>query len=168
MPQPPARLRALALAQKHVGVKENPPGSNRGALIDSWNRLANVPLGSSYCDAFVHAMFHDAGYELGDPKADDAYCPATLALCASNGWEVRRPLREDVVFYDWNADGVADHVGFVEHVLALRWRGGRFVGLIRTVEANTSSGLRGSQSDGDGVYRRTRWVNSATRFVRIP
>lgn len=33
---------------------------------------------------------------------------------------------------------------------------------------HTPSGLAGSQSDGDGVYVRTRWVNSSARFLRIP
>lgn len=164
----PLRLRVLARATTYVGVREKPPGSNRGTLIDAWNQLANVPAGSPYCDAFVHAMHHAEGYELGSPKADDAYCPATLAMCQRNGWEVKRPYRGDLVFYDWNSDGVADHVGVIDRVLALRWRGGRFVGLLRAVEANTSSGLSGSQSDGDGVYRRTRWVNASTRFVRVP
>jgi len=36
----------LTLANKYVGVSEEPFGSNRGDLIDKWNRQSNVPLGS--------------------------------------------------------------------------------------------------------------------------
>ena len=159
----PLRLRVLERAQRYVGVGETPPGSNRGSLIDGWNRLAGVPLGSPYCASFGHAMYHAEGYELGGA----AYCPAVLSWGRGKGFEVRRPLRGDISLYDWDQDGTVDHFGIVEKVLALRWRGGRFVGLLRTVEANTSASLRGSPSNGDGVHRRWRWVNSSTRFLRV-
>lgn len=35
-----------------------------------------------------------------------------------------------------------------------------------TIEGNTSSGERGSQNDGDGVYRRRRTINP-TNYFRI-
>ena len=40
---------------------------------------------------------------------------------------------------------------------------------LQTVEGNTSSGVAGSQSDGDGVFQRRRVVASKTvGFIRIP
>lgn len=159
----PVHLRALDRATSYVGVRETPPGSNRGRLIDQWNRNARVPLGSSYCDSFHYSMFSALGVMLGG----GAYCPTTFAWMQKQGWEKRRPLRGYSVFYDWNQDGILDHVGFIERVLAVRWKNGRFVGWVRTIEANTSSGVKGSQSDGDGVYRRWRWVNSSTRFACV-
>lgn len=158
-----ARLRALERAHRYTFVREHPPGSNRGNQIDSWNEVAGVPLGSPYCASFHHAMFHAEGVELGG----GAYCPTVYSWGKAHGYEVGRPFRGDSVLFDWNQDGELDHIGFVDKVLALRWRGGRFVGLLRTVEANTSSGLSGSQSDGDGVYVRWRWVNASTRFLRV-
>lgn len=158
-------LAALVEARKFVGVREHPPGTNRGIAIDHWNRAAGVPLGSPYCDAFQHtAVWAPVGVTLGG----GAYCPATLAWGQKLGYERTRPFKGYLVFFDWDQDGTVDHVGIVANVLALRWKGGRFVGLIRTVEANTSSGLSGNQSEGDGVYMRVRWVNSSTRFLRIP
>jgi endolysin len=53
----------------------------------------------------------------------------------------------DVVIYNWDGGGT-DHVGFVEKNL-----GG---GTIQTIEGNTSSGSYGSQSAGNGVWRRVR------------
>ena len=53
----------------------------------------------------------------------------------------------DVVIYNWDGGGT-DHVGFVEKNL-----GG---GTLQTIEGNTSSGDYGSQSAGNGVWRRVR------------
>lgn len=53
-----------------------------------------------------------------------------------------KPQPGDIVFF-----GKSDHVGIVERVSGSS---------IITIEGNTSSGNSGSQSNGDGVYRRTR------------
>ena len=54
----------------------------------------------------------------------------------------------DVVIFNWGFEGGTDHVGFVERNLG----GGR----LQTIEGNTSSGAAGSQSSGNGVWRRIR------------
>ena len=54
----------------------------------------------------------------------------------------------DVVIFNWGFKGGTDHVGFVERNLG----GGR----LQTIEGNTSSGAAGSQSSGNGVWRRIR------------
>lgn len=54
----------------------------------------------------------------------------------------------DIVLFDWHGDGSTDHVGIVEANL-----GG---GVLQTIEGNTSSGAYGSQSAGNGVWRRHR------------
>lgn len=53
----------------------------------------------------------------------------------------------DVVIFNWDGGGT-DHVGFVERNL-----GG---GVLQTIEGNTSRGDYGSQSAGNGVWRRVR------------
>ena len=63
----------------------------------------------------------------------------------------------DVVIYDWDGGGT-DHVGFVEKNL-----GG---GTLQTIEGNTSSGSYGSQSAGNGVWRRVR--NQSIAYVIRP
>ena len=63
----------------------------------------------------------------------------------------------DVVIYDWDGGGT-DHVGFVEKNL-----GG---GTLQTIEGNTSSGDYGSQSAGNGVWRRVR--NHSIAYVIRP
>ena len=39
---------ALRNALKFVGVKEDPPNSNRGPLIDEWLEAAGVPPGNPW------------------------------------------------------------------------------------------------------------------------
>jgi len=41
--------RAIDYALQHVGVCEDPVGSNRGPEIDAWAREFGSPLGSSWC-----------------------------------------------------------------------------------------------------------------------
>ena len=61
------------------------------------------------------------------------------------------------VCFDWNDDGIADHIGLV---VSPPESGSAF----HTVEGNTSSGSAGSQSNGDGVYQRTRYVSDVICF----
>ncbi|MFI6548505.1 hypothetical protein ACIBO9_35205 [Streptomyces prunicolor] len=63
------------------------------------------------------------------------------------------------MFFDWDGDGVADHVGIVEKDSAAG-------AVVARIEANTSSGAAGSQSNGDGVYHRIRYRSSILGFGR--
>lgn len=45
--------RILYEARSHLGHSEQPPGSNRSALIDEWLWRCGVPTGSPWCAAFV-------------------------------------------------------------------------------------------------------------------
>lgn len=145
---------ALARALLYVGTREDPPGSNRGPLIDQWNHEASVPKGSAWCMAFARAMFSRCGVTLGGWASVGNF----IAWAAAHGYEIVRPWKGCLVCYDWQHDHWADHVEIVKKVRAIRWRGGRFVGWIETVGGNT----------GDMVRVQRRWVSTDTRFARIP
>lgn len=155
------REAALRRALSYVGVKENPPGSNRGVLIDRWLRSAgiNVPPGAPWCMAFVHAMYAYFGVTLGGYASVGFF----EEWARKNGELVTRPFRGDIVCYDWGSDGWPDHVGIVVRVLALRWRNRVFAGYVKTVEGNTAVG---NDSNGGEVMIRRRWVGSC-KFVRV-
>ena len=55
---------ALAYARKHLGVTESPPESNRGRLVDKWNRAVGTPLNKNafWCGAFMNACLVAAGF----------------------------------------------------------------------------------------------------------
>lgn len=103
--------------------------------------------GVAYCAMFVSWVLNQAG--MTPPGGIFAYCPTGLANARRLGRVIdkRHAKPGDVVFFDWNHDRIADHVGIVTAN-----RGS----YIETIEGNTSSGRRGSQSNGGGVYRRAR------------
>lgn len=150
----PLRERALEHAIARLGVTEQPLGSNRGPLIDKWNRAANGLVGEPWCMSFIHGMYLELGVTLGGWAGVGNF----ESWARSHGYLVGRPRRGDIGCLDWNGDAWPDHAVIVERVLALRWRGSSFVGLIRYVAGN----------DGDRVQRRTRWVPSTSRFARVP
>jgi hypothetical protein len=162
----PARLRALDRALTHVGVTENPPNSNRGLLIDKWNRQAVGVVGVYWCASFVHSMFAAVGF----PLWGGGSVSAIVEGARKRKMIVSRPRRGDLVCFDFDQDGSKDdHIGFVVRVLALRWLNGTFVGWVKTCEGNTSSGAAGSQDNGGGVFIRRRWIrgNIAATVVRV-
>jgi hypothetical protein len=116
----PARLEALVWAKSQIGVKEHPPGSNWGPRVRVYLSAAGFKTPAPWCAAFVTWALGKAGYHVTTPG------PASVEnweqWAAKHGYLVKRPLRGDIVCYDWNADNWYDHIGFVERVLALRWR----------------------------------------------
>lgn len=165
------RVAALQRAVAKRGISEQPAFSNRGKAIDQWNTDADAPLGSPYCCSYVHAMFGKAGFKL----PGGASVAKVIAAARAEGWIVSRPKRGDLACFDFGTGKYGpygDHIGFVERTLALRWRGGVFVGWVQTIEANTSAqgDFGGSQSNGGGVFRRRRWITGGVgaQFVRVP
>ncbi|AYD89659.1 CHAP domain-containing protein [Actinomyces lilanjuaniae] len=103
--------------------------------------------GVPYCAMFVSWVLEQV--EMTPPGGHFAYCPYGIQAGQRAGRSVATGNGQpgDMIFFDWNADGVADHVGLIEK----RIRGG-----YQTIEGNTSKGSVGSQSNGGGVYRRAR------------
>jgi hypothetical protein len=139
---------ALRYARKQIGVTESPPGSNRGPLIDKWNRAVGTPPGPNafWCGAFANACLVAAGFT---PKPWMKSCIQIEqhARGGVEGWSWHAsPEPGDLVLY--SEKGVAGHVGVVE-----RLEGGTLV----TIEGNTSrQGATSSQSNGGGVFERRR------------
>lgn len=149
-------------AKRYVGVKEHPPGSNRGQHIDRWCLWANGLTGYPWCSAFVCGMIREAaGYIVPEPRR--ASVGFFEAWARSVGAIVARPLKGDIVTYRYGADDWPDHVGLVDKVIAVKWSGNTFVGTIRTIEGNTS---RGDNANGGQVQIRYRSAHRC-KFVRL-
>lgn len=155
----PLRFRALDRALGEVGVKEDPPGSNWGPRVSQYIRSTGYNFPLKWCLAFVHWCYQREGFVL----------PGRALVQAFDNWAthagaiVERPLKGDIVCYDWDGDHWDDHVGIIIKVLALRWRNKKFVGWIKTVEGNTSYG---NNSNGGQVQIRYRWANNC-QFARV-
>lgn len=163
------RLKIVDHAKIYIGVKEEPAGSNLGPLhapyahiIEKWQRWAAGVTGYPWCSAFVCGVIREVT-NLVVPTPRRASVEYFELWAQSVGAIVNRPLRGDIVCYDWNADNWYDHIGFVDRVLALRWLGARFVGTIRTVEGNTSAG-----NDSNGGQVQIRYRNAPRcKFIRL-
>lgn len=159
-------------AAHFVGTMEHPPGSNSGPHIDGWllgcGISPRLPPSSKYwCCAFLDGMLKLAGWPL-HLGASVAGVVDRARRGVDHLHVVTRPRRGDLLCYEFSGDGRNDdHIGAVERVLALRWKGGAFVGWVRTIEGNTSAQADryGSQSNGGGVFRRWRWIKSGEAVI---
>lgn len=145
-------------AAKRIGyyAPDDPePGSEAGRY---WARktgqawLAGPSTSIWWCMLFVSMCFDEAG--LIDAIGGFSYnTDVTLSHIRAHPDAYFVSIADaepgDVVIFDWDPDTAAtDHVGIVEVNL-----GG---GVLQTIEGNTSSGAYGSQSAGNGVWRRQR------------
>lgn len=156
--------KALAEAVKYIGIKEDPPKSNR-TQFGVWygvNGVAWCNIFVSYC--FVNGAnyiicegFKGAGVRKGKGCS---YVPTTEAwLRASGKWVGRtQPQPGDIAIFNWDGKGFPEHIGIVES-----WIGGD-KGEFTTIEGNTSMS---DDSNGGEVMRRTRRLAQVDGFGRI-
>lgn len=134
--------------QNQIGYKEGKNNSNK--FSSAMGRPAE-----SWCADFIDAGFKACGAL--NLITSSASCTAKYR--GMKALEVNKnSLRPgDIVFFDWDKSGDCDHVGIVESASTSR---------VTTIEGNTSSGNSGSQSNGDGVYRRYRTYSQIAHAVR--
>jgi hypothetical protein len=150
------------LAATKLGIREI-GGNNHGPWVKKFLSEVGLPEGYAWCDAFQSfEMRGAAGHQL---PIESASVLQTYATGKKLGWAVTKPARGDLVCYDFDGDGqFNDHIGLVVRVVSI----GPMLTL-ETVEGNTSSGVAGSQGDGDGVFLRRRVVAAkSVGFIRIP
>lgn len=170
----------LALANANAKIHEQ-GGNNLGDSVQAWQRFAGGVAGESWCNDFCYSMYLKAwcsmkGLLLG--KLTDAQsrqimldhaseftsethiartgsCQVSFDAAKAQGRAHSKgfdALPGDQVYFDFPVRrkqlGRAHHTGIVLEC--------RTDGTIRTVEGNTSSGIVGPQSDGDGVFMRVR------------
>jgi peptidoglycan hydrolase-like protein with peptidoglycan-binding domain len=149
-PPPPVngdlRQRILAIAQGEVGTREA-TNRNDGAVLKYPGYFGRGS--EAYCDDFASYVLSKAGDRTNEP-----YCPTHINhLRAEGKWKGRsNPEAGDLVFFDWDHDGVADHVGIVKGV--------NRDGSIQTIEGNTTNPNNGSE----GVWERTRYMSTIIGF----
>ena len=163
-PKPPpnvktTRRKALDAAEKYIGVKESPAGSNH-TKFGVWYGVDLQP----WCAIFATYCYEvDAGGSPSFVRGNNyAYVPYIVqdARNNRNGLHVTSaPISGDLVCFDWGRDGTYDHVGMFDY-----WIDGPG-GSFSSVEGNTSVG---NNSNGGEVMRRTRRISEQnTVFVRV-
>lgn len=151
---------ALTYAGK---VTENPPGSNRGGIITTWEtRLAGGGswlVGAAWCGTFAANMLLEAGVTGVNSRL------ASVAFIEDDARAGRAP------FTNWTLDRTRVKPGDLVvmfgrgiHVEVVLEAGPAYV---HTVGGNTSSGTAGSQSNGGGVYERFRAYSDVHGFALV-
>ncbi|MDO9352829.1 MAG: CHAP domain-containing protein, partial [Solirubrobacteraceae bacterium] len=136
----------VALAQKEIGVKEAPMGSNDGVRIKEY-RTATAGSGvGPWCSYFTSWLAKSAGAPLGEQgqgfgSVDAAYAWAKRTGKAVDNGAGVRPNPGDLIVFD-------EHIGLVESVDA--------DGTVHSIEGNSS----------DRVIRRTHPQTAALGYIK--
>lgn len=147
--------KALEVAAGEVGVREAPPGSNRGPRVDEYLRAVGLdPAAGSFawCAAFVFWCFRQAANGLGNDNPvirtagvlehwRRAQQQGVPRLAAADAVDDPGRIRPGMIFVV-DTGGGSGHTGLVQSV-----EGGRLI----TVEGNTNDD--GSR-EGIGVFQR--------------
>jgi hypothetical protein len=138
-------MTVVEFAYSQLKYKEGP---NNDTPYGKWYGLNNNP----WCAMFVSYCFFKAGEikkVAASSKKGFASCDAGLKWFTQNNKLV--PIGQaqsgDIAFFQFDKDPQPDHVGIVVK------NNGRYLWCL---EGNTASNKKGSQSNGDGVYRKKR------------
>lgn len=97
-----------------IGTGETPPGSNN--VIYNTHYYGNAVSGDAYpwCCSFIWDGFRQSGLSrLFCGGVQTAYCPFVVNYAKTHNQWVTAGYREgDLLLYDWNKDGQADHIGY--------------------------------------------------------
>lgn len=140
----------LSIAKSQIGYVE---GKNNHSKYGAWYGLDNAP----WCAMFVSWCFAQAGQPL--PSIQNAkgyaYCPSGVNYFKKIGQFYKTPKVGDIVFFDWQRDGISDHTGLVLEIKNSQQ--------IITIEGNTSPS---NNSNGGQVMQRSRMVQHCQGFGR--
>lgn len=136
---------AADIAVSQIGYQEN---TNNDTMYGDWYGMNNQP----WCAMFVSWCFHQAGISksvAASTRKGFASCDAGLKWFAKHDKliPVGQAQAGDIVFFQFDNDAQPDHTGIVVK------NNGKYLWCI---EGNTAADNKGSQSNGDGVFRKKR------------
>lgn len=146
---------ALGMAVSQLGVLEDPPGSNRGPMVDKYLQSTSTPPGNFWCMAFVFWCFREAAAAAGK---DNPFPRTAGCLDAWRRVRISQPARlisraAAIADPDLVRPGqvfILDHGGGLGHTGFVRQS---FGGPFRTVEGNSNPA---GSSNGLGVFELNR------------
>lgn len=127
--------RLITWARAQIGTAETPPGSNN--VIYNTRYYGHPVSGDNFpwCCAFVWDAFRETGLSRLFVGGDmTAYCPYVMGWAKSHGqWVTDKYRAGDLPLFDWNGDGIADHIGICIGVSG---------SALTTIEGNVDSAVR--------------------------
>lgn len=126
--------------------------------MDRFNRNAKAPLGSPYCAVFVYYMLDSAGIDYPMKKSGLArsLVTKTITFTALDVLNKKETVKKDDIPIWQKGETIFGHAG----IASADWDGKN--GMV--IEANTSPGSSGSQSDGDGIWEKKRKIEPFNYF----
>lgn len=149
------RLNTLKIAEGFIGVKEE-WGSNKGYWVNRFLLNVKSKPGNQWCAAFVSFCLDSA-----QVKSLQTRSALARSFVRPNSVKATKVINENIdipagsIIIWRRGTTMFGHVGIVK-----RWKGKQGI----TIEGNTSSGSKGSQNDGDGVYERSRAISPYNYF----
>ena len=151
-------LEVLTIAKGFIGTRE--VGNNGGYWVERFQRCTKSPKGAQWCASFVNFCLDSAGVK-GLPFTGSGlarhFATRNKTIKATEVIAKNMQLPPGTIIVWRRGTTPFGHAGIVN-----TWKGRKGT----TVEGNTSSGLKGSQHDGDGVWGRSRVINP-TNYFRI-
>lgn len=147
----------VIVATQEIGNTEKPINKTK---YGKWYGLDGNP----WCAMFVSWVFAQCGLS----KKIAAQSPKGFASCdAGLKWFAKKsklvPVGQaqagDIAFFQFDDDAQPDHVGIVVANNTVRKS-------LTCIEGNTAAGKTGSQSNGDGVYKRVRSYSTIMGVAR--
>jgi len=159
---PPLLALLLILARKELGVKEVPPGSNRGPRVEEYLKSVHLDPGYAWCAAFVYWLFEQASASLNRVN------PLPRTASCLDHWNKTRG--EKITAQQVLADSTLIEPGdiFIIRKTGIKGHTGIVVGIsdgyIHTIEGNSNSF---HSAEGDGVIELQRKIESINvGFIR--
>ena len=145
--------RVLDIARSYLGVETG--SREHKKIVDAYNSVDPKPVGytanyqDDWCDIFVTTVYQQAG--LSNLIGRECGVQRHIGIMEKKGiWKGRtQPKVGDIVTFDWDGGGWADHIGIVESVNN---------GVITTIEGNSS--LYAGSTAKTKVNRKTYDWNS--------
>ena len=146
--------KVLDIARNYMGVETG--SAEHKKIVDEYNSVDPKPVGytakyeDDWCDIFVTTVFQQAG--LSDLIGRECGVQRHIGIMEKKGiWQGKtQPKVGDIVTFDWDGGGFADHIGIVESVNN---------GVITTIEGNSS--LYAGSTAKTKVNRKTYDWNSS-------
>jgi len=148
-------------AKKYLFVREL-TGKNDGAEIEMFLKSVGRKKGDSWCAAFVSYVLTVNKIKVPNVRSGLARDFITktnkknISLINNVMLNKSKIQKGDLVVWGWE-NSYKGHIAFLT---GYDIKSNKFY----TIEGNTSSGIKGSQDNGDGVYRRIRRYEPANYF----
>lgn len=155
----PVYPKHVEVAKSYKYVREK-TGNNDGKEVEMFLRYTGLNKGNPWCAAFVSYCLGKANVK--SPLIISASARRFItdqSIPASKVLSGQYKLKGGELVIWQRGNGWQGHIGITIHQIANN--------KVYTIEGNTSSGEKGSQFDGGGVYERTRMILPTSYFKII-